>query len=130
MTLTVTLPWPPKEVSPNARVHWRRKHKAAAKQKVDALLVATSAMRAAGVEVGDLEPPLRVKVDFYPPDRRARDQDNMVASMKSALDGVSKAIGVDDKHFRLEWLYLDEPCKGGEVVVTIEGGDDERRART
>jgi len=36
---------------------------------------------------------------FIPP-RNAGDIDNMLSSCKAALDGISKALGTNDKHFR------------------------------
>jgi crossover junction endodeoxyribonuclease RusA len=40
-------------------------------------------------------------LDFYPPDRRARDDDNIIASFKHGRDGVALALGIDDKRFRV-----------------------------
>ena len=41
-----------------------------------------------------------LKITFYTPDARKRDLDNLLAAMKPALDGMAKAIGVDDALFR------------------------------
>ena len=47
----------------------------------------------------------------YRPIKRARDSDNLFAGMKSALDGVAKALGVDDSRFAL-------------MPITWEKGED------
>lgn len=60
-----------------------------------------------------------VKVIFYPPNKRRRDMDNMLASIKAALDAVSEAWGVDDSRFR---LTLEVACvvKGGSVLLEVQ----------
>ncbi len=59
-------------------------------------------------------------VDFYPPDKRARDQDNMLAAFKAGFDGLADALKVNDKRFRLHPYVKDEI--GGMVRVTITDG--------
>lgn len=44
-------------------------------------------------------PKIALWADFYPPDRRARDDDNMIASFKAGRDGIALALGIDDKRF-------------------------------
>ena len=61
-----------------------------------------------------------VQLTFYPPDHRQRDEDNQLAAMKSALDGVADALGINDKKFHiLEPIFKKEATKGGKVVVTL-----------
>ena len=59
-------------------------------------------------------------IDFYPPDKRARDQDNMLAAFKAGFDGLADALKVNDKRFRLHPYVKDEI--GGMVRVTITDG--------
>lgn len=63
-------------------------------------------------------PRAQIELVYCPPDRRARDTDNMVASSKGIIDGIASAIGIDDSQFDF-LVSRGEPCKGGEVVVTI-----------
>ena len=42
----------------------------------------------------------------------------MLASIKSGLDGISQAIGVDDSKWSLT-ITKGDPIKGGQVVVDI-----------
>lgn len=60
-----------------------------------------------------------VSVRFHPPDGRRRDLDNLLASVKAGLDGISEAVQVDDSR----WLLAVEratPVRRGRVVVTVE----------
>jgi len=92
----VTLPWPPKDLSPNARVHWTRLAKAKKAYRAACALQA----QAQGVRRLAADK-LHVHLTFYPPTRRAFDLDNALARMKSGLDGLADVLGVDDKHWSL-----------------------------
>lgn len=94
--MIVTLPWPPKELSPNSRCHWRAAH-AKAKVYKQACFVLTLSER---IKI-DWSGPIHVWITFYPPDRRYRDDDNMIAAFKHGRDGVAQALGVDDSRFRI-----------------------------
>ncbi|SOE49110.1 hypothetical protein ODI_R1848 [Orrella dioscoreae] len=43
---------------------------------------------------------MKVTLTFVAPDRRRRDIDNLLACMKSQMDGIAIALGVDDSQFR------------------------------
>ena len=115
--ITVNLPWPDKKLSPNARVHHFVLARAKSKAKSAANILAFLAYR----EIGrpHIIGPLDVSITFHPPDNRRRDIDNMLASNKAALDGVSAAIGVDDSRWGLS-LSRGDVVKGGRVVVQIK----------
>lgn len=107
----ILLPWPSPDLSPNARVHWRTKWKASKAAKETAYYTTLEAK---------VRPCDRFRLVFCPPDNRARDLDNLIASMKPALDGMAKAWGVDDSAFR--WTAeIGEVCPGGRVIVEAEG---------
>lgn len=108
----VTLPWPPKGLSPNARTHWRKKAPIAKAYKQACWALTLEA----GVVVPD-SPRLALWLDFYPPDRRSRDDDNLVAAFKSGRDGLALALGIDDKRFRC-FPYVQDQI-GGFVRVRI-----------
>lgn len=44
-------------------------------------------------------PCIALWLTFYPPDRRSRDDDNLIASFKAGRDGLALALGIDDKRF-------------------------------
>ena len=117
---SVTLPWPPRDLSPNARVHWSRKSRAAKKFRAACFYLAKLDRLAV-----DWEGDIIVSVTFRPPagsNGRRHDQDNCVASCKSGLDGLADALKVNDKRFRLV-PAMGEPVKGGQVYVSIGKGD-------
>lgn len=111
----IELPWPARELHPNARVHWAKRAKVAAEAKAYAHWV-TLACKPAPLNHGKLI----FCLEFFPPDRRKRDDDGLIASMKSARDGIAQALGIDDNRFITRAEISDGTCKGGKVVVTIE----------
>lgn len=59
------------------------------------------------------------RFSFFPPDRRARDEDNLIASMKSSLDGIAEALRVNDKNFHILEPFVGTPVQGGCVHVDL-----------
>ena len=111
-TLQLTLPWPPKELSPNARIHWSKLAKAKKAYRAACAWTATEQ----GVRRIEAER-LHLTITFVPPNRRAHDLDNCLARMKSGLDGLADVLGVDDRHWKLEIDRSDEI--GGFVRVEV-----------
>lgn len=112
--ITITLPWPSRDLHPNARVHWARKANAAKTARKNAAWSA----KAAGVKPIDATA-LGVRLIFHPPDRRRRDGDGMLSSCKAYIDGISDVVGVDDSRWVISFERR-EPVKGGAVHVVIE----------
>ena len=113
--MQVTVPWPPKQLSPNARVHWAIRSRNAKRYRQLCYLAA----QRAGARPAQTEPEtVQVCITFHPPDRRRRDWDNLLASIKHGLDGLAQALGVDDRIFRPR-LEVGEPVKGGAVQLEI-----------
>lgn len=113
--LILTLPWPPKELSPNARQHWSRLAKA--KKAYRAACAWTAKEQGAQPLAAEK---LHLTLVFVPPNRRAHDLDNLLARMKSGLDGLADVLGVDDKHWSLTIAKADEV--GGMVRVEVAHG--------
>jgi crossover junction endodeoxyribonuclease RusA len=113
-TVVVALPWPDRMLSPNARVHWSVKARATRKARTEAWLLVGSACRKPGW------PAAHISMTFCPPDKRRRDRDNCIGSMKAATDGIADALGIDDSKFQTTYS-MAEPVKGGAVIVTIRG---------
>lgn len=96
--MIITLPLPPRALSPNARGHWAKKMKAVKKYREDAALAAL----AAGAKTW--EPLTSAKVEcrfFFRPRKqgggRMPDPDNLIASMKAGFDGLTDAgVFADD----------------------------------
>ena len=109
----ITYPWPSKNLSPNARVHWSVKSKATKSLRRIAHLLTLEA----GWRGVDWEGDVLVSVIFFPPDKRARDIDNMLSSSKAIFDGLADALGVNDKRFIFN-ISASEQI-GGYVKVNI-----------
>jgi crossover junction endodeoxyribonuclease RusA len=113
------LPWPSKDLSPNARTHWAAKAKAAkAARYMAGVMTMAAGWQAWPIPDGRLN----LWVDFYPPTKRQPDDDNMLARFKPYRDGIADALGIDDKRFISHPLVKDEVRKGGEVRIRITGG--------
>lgn len=91
----LVLPWPPKELSPNARVHWSKRAKAA-KAYRHACYVLT---KQAKLSFPESAKGLHLWIDFYPPNRIRRDDDNLLSAFKAGRDGIADALGIDDRSF-------------------------------
>lgn len=110
--MNVILPWPPADLSPNARGHWSKLARAKKAYRAECAWQAI----AQGAQRLDAEK-LHLTITFVPPNRRAFDLDNMLARMKSGLDGLADVLGVDDKHWSLSIARADEI--GGMVKVEV-----------
>ena len=111
-TIRIVLPWPPVVLSPNSREHWRKVAKAKKSYRSEcgwqALKQGAKALNSTG---------LTVSLTFIPPTRRRHDLDNLLARMKSGLDGIADVIKVDDSKWQL--LIKKEDRIGGYVIVEI-----------
>ena len=120
--MNVTLPWPPKDLSPNSRIHWSRRSKAAKAYRRACHVLTLEA----GIRGVDWEGDIHLWIDFYPPDRRHRDDDNIIAAFKAGRDGMADAMGLDDKQFRIHPYVKDEI--GGMVKIRITPGPEGYRS--
>lgn len=111
------LSWPKGHLWPNRKAHWAvlAKHRKAAKAEAWASAVDGGWWKFAVKAGADR---VRVALEFCPPDMRRRDDDNMVAAMKAAIDGIAEAIGIDDSAFEIV-PTRGECIKGGLVRVSI-----------
>lgn len=88
------LSWPAKELSPNGRLHWSKVAKVKKSYRTECHYTA--------LPYRDTLPAnqkLALEVTFYRPAKRAYDRDNLLARMKSGLDGVADGLGINDRLF-------------------------------
>lgn len=116
--ITVFLPFPPAELNPNRKNgrHWSATNDIKARYLRDCRCLTSLAM-------GQWVPPkgtLALEITFVQPDKRRRDRDNLLAAMKSGLDGISQALGVDDQYFDPVTIRREFGSKPGEVRVVIK----------
>lgn len=110
---SITVSWPERILSPNVGGHFIRISKARKKQREEAFWLA----KAANLVAPDSER-IGVHMDFYPKHPNRRDEDNMQASMKGALDGIARAMGVDDSRFKPS-VTIHPADRTGRVVMTV-----------
>lgn len=92
----IILPWPPKELSPNARQHWAKLAKAKRLYRHACAITAISQGAKRIAADG-----LHLTITFHAPNKRAYDLDNALARLKAGLDGLADVLGVDDSR----WSY-------------------------
>ena len=112
-TLTITLPWPDPALSPNSRDRWG-KIKAVSIARNYAYLLACEQPEYIGAGV-----PLMVVMQFNPPDNKHRDLDNMIAMMKSAVDGICLAKGCNDHQIQEIRAVRLAVVQGGRVTIGV-----------
>ena len=112
--ITFFLPWPDRRLSPNAREHWAKKAKATKKARQTAWGAALEA-KASRISADRLS----VSVTFCAPNKRKRDLDNCISSLKPSFDGIADAVGIDDSNWQLAFRWGD-PVPGGAVKVELE----------
>ena len=109
----ITLPWFNPDLSPNARVHWARKVKAAKAARQEGYY----ATKQAGVKV-DCAKKVHLWIEFYPKTKRKVDDDNCLAAFKSYRDGIADALGMNDSLFQSHPVVMAET--GGKMIVRLE----------
>ena len=118
ITVTITLPWPPKEISPNAKraKHWSRYSGKAADYRWDCNVLTLEALGRTRFAA-----PPTVNVHYHPPDARHRDDDNMTGAFKSGRDGIADAIRHDDSTWRPVNHFHPPDRPDGKIVVILTG---------
>lgn len=117
----VTLSWPASELMQNRHDghHWSYAAAEKADYRREGYLMALSAINTRRYDPKP-ERLYRVSMVFHPPDKRRRDVSNLHAAMKSALDGISDAMGVNDVRFVEHTQRMGIAIENGSVVITVE----------
>lgn len=116
--LIVPLPWPKPPLSLNDRMHWRPKYEKTKRVQGEALL----AIRASRPRLPELDA-AEVVLCWRVPDLVRRDLDNVVATLKPAIDALVQAgvLPRDDwKHVHLAASRIDPPEPGRRAGVWLE----------
>jgi crossover junction endodeoxyribonuclease RusA len=119
----VDLPWPPRDLSPNRsrNVHWSKKSKTVRDYKAACISCCQEAklhLKKHELVANGLK--IRVTYEIYPPDKRRRDLDNIIGSLKAAQDAISSVVGVDDNHFAVTYVLKEGTVDGGLIDVRLE----------
>jgi crossover junction endodeoxyribonuclease RusA len=111
----VDLPWPPAILSPNSRGHWAKLAKEKKAYRRDCAILAI----AAGARFRKWPDNLALRITFRPPTSSRYDLDNALARIKSGLDGIADAIGVDDSGWSIAIAKGERGEHGGFVRVEV-----------
>lgn len=111
--MILEIPFPPRTLHPNARVHWAVLAKAKKKHRSDCYLLAKQKR----VVFHTQQIPILIR--WHPKTAHSFDADNAIASLKGALDGIAEAWGVDDSRFVLSFEKMP-PVKDGKVFIVIQ----------
>ena len=118
--IELQLPWPPTTLNPNARMHWAALAREKALYRHACKLITGNQIK--GEDVSNASG-LHIYLQFVPPNKRAYDRDNLIARMKSGLDGMCDSLGIDDGKFSSISASLAHDTVGGYVIVRICCGD-------
>ena len=112
--ITIELPWPPSILWPNRHLgkHWAARQNAKKLARFQGFALA-KAVKAPEI-TADRVP---VSITVCPPNSRRFDLDGLHGALKPYMDGIAKALGVDDSQFRPVVLDVGEVVRDGKVVV-------------
>lgn len=115
LMLRIELPLPPKELSPNARVHYQVRARATREAKEQVYVAVLEQGRQKQFDHAT------VTVIFVVPNRRRRDKGNLISSAKAYLDGlVEMGVIPDDKWETIEEVYPPVKYQKGKSQTIIE----------
>ena len=110
---TIRLPYTKPPLNLNDRMHWRRK----------AQIVKAVRSYVGGMAIY-MKPyqTVRVELHYVPRDKRRRDADNLVATLKPCLDGlVDAGVIADDSPEYVTWtVHIDAPSADPHLYLTVE----------
>jgi crossover junction endodeoxyribonuclease RusA len=117
--ITVTLPIPPKELSPNARVHWAKKAKLTASLRELACVRALFVIMANGCAKPQWEK-ASVLVEWFHRTAMHPDPDNCRGSLKAVYDGMQSAgVYLNDRYLTHLPIIFAKDASNPRVVLTI-----------
>lgn len=121
MTITFSLPWPNKALSPNSRIDRRSSTKIRQAARDLGFYAAKEALQKNGFP-SYLHGVAGIVViySFHAPNMHRYDLDNALSRLKAANDGIALALGVDDSDWNAVTLRRGQPVVGGRVDVEIE----------
>lgn len=123
-TLTIELPWPPRGLSPNARLKVFPKAQLFRETKMSTLAVAKKALGRRTVKLAK-DDRMNLTLICTPPVMRYRDEDNLIANCKATFDGLALALGIDDHLFHFREQVWHEPKKPGSLVIFCDWMQEE-----
>lgn len=114
----VVVPWPHRYLSPNSRVNWKAKCQISRRaRKVGSLLA--KEIFGCGFKASPQDKRICVKLITHAYDRRQRDEDNIIASLKPWLDGIADGINVNDAAFHFLPLEVGSTKRPPDIEIWL-----------
>ncbi len=118
--LCVIVPWPHPYLSPNSRINWRLKAEVISRARMQAYGLTRSIIsQKEHFSANPANGRINVKFITHPRDKRARDEDNIIASMKGCLDGIADAMKVNDAFFHFKEIDVSYTKRPPEIEVWL-----------
>jgi crossover junction endodeoxyribonuclease RusA len=116
--MQIILPWPNPLLAPNRSrsAHWGKTSAIRKTAREEAYILTKQALGGQKIGTGDIA----LTIWFCQPDKRGRDLDGLLSSMKSAIDGIADALRVNDKKFNPISIHREYGSKPGYVTVQID----------
>lgn len=112
---------PDPALSPNARVHWGKKHAAAKSQRAAGRTAARSSVFHPSLTTATT---IWVAYDVHWSGRRRRmDDDNLIAALKPIRDGIAETLKGDDAQWITLRVTQTTGNTNGTIVVHLAAGD-------
>lgn len=112
--MKIIFPWFPKELNPNSTCYFRKKAQIKALYRTEGYNRTMEALQTQDIDKNVKE----MRFTFYKPDNRHRDADNMLAAMKSGIDGMADALGINDRQFKTIVIHVADKI-GGYIEVEL-----------
>lgn len=120
----VVVPYPPGELSPNARTRWGSIKKKKSYRRDCAFEAWSAGLHKLRHLVRAIEGDVPVRIDFFPPPSALRmDHDNMIAAFKAGQDGIADTLAIDDRRFAPAYRFHQEPRSCVVFTLTSLGED-------
>jgi crossover junction endodeoxyribonuclease RusA len=116
MTISLTLPWPDRAITPNGHTSWQKRARLTASARNTAKVLTLEQLKGMKPkwQAAQLAWTLHPKTANFP------DDNNAGGYVKAFCDGIADALGMNDATFRSTYQFGD-PVKGGAVLVTVRG---------
>jgi len=115
--MKIILAFPDFSLSPNRKngKHWTSTSKSKESRYQSAFYTTKQAMKNYTMP----KIPHELNITFIEPDKRRRDLDNMLSSLKQDIDAICKALGIDDRVFDTVVLKRSYSKNDGLTIIEI-----------
>lgn len=117
--IKIILNWPPSFLSPNHRNHWTKTAKAKKLYRNECFFVTLSQISENRIDaIKFAQTCTHMDFCFCAPNMRKYDKDNLLARMKSGIDGMCDALKINDNAFTSISVH-EGPIKRNSGIVQI-----------